>query len=173
MLITLMIGGVKIPGICHPTIGDGSCLIHSVLHSVSKEYRDSSNSMRREMARVFRSRMSSRLRTSYSEIAGGELKALGLVEPTYSYNHIIKVFASSSPLGDESFLLVSDLSGVDLIFVDLKTKGQIARTSTGKDSCVVVICTPGHYSAFSMSDPHTDELHTTFSSKSPALSLRF
>ena len=51
---------INIPGFketfyVYHTIGDGSCLIHSILHSFNKTYRNSDNTKRREMADNLRS----------------------------------------------------------------------------------------------------------------------
>lgn len=154
-----------------PTIGDGHCLIHSVLKAIYTKYQETNNkSERQKMAGELRSDMADKLKDknpdffgrSYWESIGnaffvehtiedlenikkGEKQAL---EYTSNYDALNKMLKSSGYLGNESFVLLSVFLKINL-FIKKKVSSDMENIFQGiyrdEAPCVIVIGNGCHF----------------------------
>ena len=142
-------------------LGDGSCLLHSVLRSFNRKYITSSPLQRTQMVRWIRNTLADVLaerdgdKTVYENLGGGSFAELGKTNPEFSLPGLRRHFRSSSQLGHEAFELISRYLEIDLLVYDVR---QAKPYSFGKPNpyiagkkTAIILYRPGHYNLFGLS----------------------
>lgn len=116
------------------TIGDGSCLIHSVLYCFNKTYRKENTRGRLKIAYELRKNLSDVLeekredgKTYYEILSRGEIKELSNFQPRLKLE-FMKQYLKSHRWMDIFFLeLLSDQLNLDILFYD-ESKQEFYQT---------------------------------------------
>lgn len=116
------------------TIGDGSCLIHSVLYCFNKSYRNEDTRGRKKIAYELRKNLSDVLgekrkdgKTYYEILSRGEIKELS------NFHSKLKLNSMKAHLNSHSWLdiffveLISEQLEIDILFYD-ESKQQFYQT---------------------------------------------
>lgn len=115
------------------TIGDGSCLIHAILQSFSKEYLElKSDTEKSKLAKEVRFHLSEILdlelpeeqKIVYQYLSRGELEDLSKVIPEASLEAMKKELNSSSFLTFQYIELLCEIFDINIIFIS-KKEGDI------------------------------------------------
>lgn len=147
-----------ISGVEIHSIGDGSCLLHSILRGFNVKYIQSTSLRRRQIVRQVRNALANVLMETidgkrvYESLGQGEVANLGKTVPELSLRGLQIHFRSSNPLGQESLELISRFLKIDLLIYDVaKGKpyqfGMPNPYKKGRGS-VVILYRPGHYNLF-------------------------
>lgn len=112
------------------SIGDGSCMFHSILQCFNKTYIDSSRDIKRKIVQQFRKDLSIILSEKidsdvcYNQLSRGQLKEISNTIPEVSLENMKKSLASNE-WGDMRFLeLISNVLNIN-IFVIFSTTGDL------------------------------------------------
>ena len=125
---TFQIDGIDHTFVVFDTIGDGSCFIHSVLHSFNKEYRDLDQRGRRMMVAKLRSDLSDVLsersgeKTYYEKLSRGQIKELSEALPEMKLQYMQRYLKSRNWITMFYLELISDQLDIDIVIIDEKTK---------------------------------------------------
>jgi hypothetical protein len=112
------------------SIGDGSCMFHSILQCFNKTYIDSSDDGKRKIVQQFRKDLSNILdekvgsELCYDQLSRGQLKVIAQSVPEVSLKNMKRSLASNE-WGDVRFLeLISNVLNIN-IFVIFSETGDI------------------------------------------------
>lgn len=141
-------------------LGDGSCLLHSVLRSFNRKYIASHPMERTQMVRWIRNTLADVLaerdgdKTVYENLGGGSFSELGKENPEYTLRGLQRHFRSSAQLGHEAFELISRYLEIDLLVYDVRQAkpysfGTPNPYMAGRKTAIILY-RPGHYNLFGL-----------------------
>jgi len=120
----------KLP--CHfvtvDTIGDGSCLLHSVLYSFNRKYRNSNFNDRIKMVDEIRKELSKVLeekendKTYYQNLSRGEIEEISKFLNEMSIEYMKKYLCSRKWLNIFYLELISNQFNIDIIIINEKNR---------------------------------------------------
>ena len=111
-----------------PTIGDGSCLLHSILFCFNKTYRGLDTKERIKMVDQLRIYLSKVLdeeekgKSYYDSLSRGELREISKFVGEANIEHMKKYLHSRNWLTIVYLELISNQLNLDIIIIDQKTK---------------------------------------------------
>lgn len=127
------------------TIGDGSCLFHSILMSFFKPYQFNQVD-RKKYAREFRRNLASELRKYYDKISEGQLYELSKSFPKLKLENMQKELDSSKSVDQIYNEFISDIVNIDIYLLNAKNKdvNMVGTRNIYKNRVsVVILFTPG------------------------------
>ena len=140
-----------------PTIGDGSCMFHSILQGFNKTYIESSISEKKKITRKFRNDLSEILdekmgdgRLCYEQLSRGELKEISKEIPEASLKNMKNELKSNS-WGDQRYLeLISNQLGIDIYIIsedkkDVYFTGDFELYYKNRDSVIILDINNVHF----------------------------
>jgi hypothetical protein len=147
------------------TLGDGSCLVHSILNAMFLPYQEATDSQKAEMASDIRKDLSLSLnervegfpeyarfwsiQTNCAFVANtvSEMESNENSEFSTKYNFLEKLLNSSKYLGNESYSLLAELLGIDIIVCIGKKEifPLVKSVMLPRRNTVVIYGTGGHY----------------------------
>ena len=111
-----------------PTIGDGSCMFHSILQGFNKTYISSSVREKQEICRAFRKDLANILsekidgKICYNQLSRGSLKEISKFVPEASLQSM-KNSLDSSEWGDYRFVeMLSNILNLNIFIIDYSKK---------------------------------------------------
>lgn len=143
----------------HYMLGDGHCLIHSILFTMSRKYQNANIETRREMAADIRFQIAVALPSVdpktglsyYRSIAKGFFYDNREI-PEFSMHGLQNLFCSSQFLGEETISILSHMLKINIYILDGKTQDVRLTAdipSISRDS-VVIRYYGDHYDAISL-----------------------
>jgi hypothetical protein len=110
------------------TIGDGSCLLHSVLYSFNKKYRESGFRERTKIVENLRENFSEVLeekendKTYYQNLSRGEIEDLSKILKDLDLNYMKSYLCSKKWLNIFYLELISNQLDIDIIIINEKNR---------------------------------------------------
>ena len=149
------------------SLGDGHCLIHSVLYGVSVNYRTGmmngkkidKTTFAKSVRRVLSQRLNmidpndNGIKTYYETIANGEISNIGNIENgdedennDLTLSGLTELLLSNHYLGDEIINLLEKCFNVSIYILDNRTKNVVVKQyTTFYDHCIVLLYNNMHY----------------------------
>lgn len=162
------------PNLCIlPAMGDGSCLIHSILLSYNEEYINAKKARRKEIAREIRDSLSCLLPFAYSKLGRGYYIQVSKIIQEYSLESMMATLRSDESLDYTFFEFICDKLNKDLYILDLKTKKPYITKEEdlyqkGRDS-IIIGYNGSHYDLIGLRNPETKTVTTLFNSNHPLI----
>jgi len=120
------IKGMEEEFVSFDTIGDGSCLLHSILFCFNKKYRESSfrerilmvHHLRNCLAKVLEEKNNITGETYYKELSRGEIEQLSKEVPELNLNSMQKYLSSRNYLNMFFLELISEQLDIDIYIIN-------------------------------------------------------
>ena len=154
------------------TIGDGSCLIHSILYCFNKTYRQENTAGKMKIAYELRKNLADVLeekredsKTYYEILSRGEIKELSNFHPRLKKD-FMKKYLKSHHWMDIFFLeLISEQLNIDILFYDENRKefyqtGDLEMYHKNRNTVLINYQNEAHFEAMGVK---LSELYTLFS----------
>jgi len=166
---------IEIKNFCYncyaiPTIGDGSCFIHSILQACFRNYERLNTNDRKKLSKFLRKELSCVLSEEdngenyYNKLGRGEIKMIGEVVPEYSLPGMKKKLDSNSWIDISCLEHISDQLDLDIIIID-ERRGDVYQTGDketyfkDRDTIIINYIDEVHFETIAISTP---ELVTFF-----------
>lgn len=160
------------------TIGDGSCLLHSVLYSFNNKYRKlgfnerikMSDNLRRNLADVLEERENEK--TYYQNLSRGEIEDLSKVLGDMKLSNMKRHLCSRKWLNIFYLELISNQFNIDIIIINEKNR-KIYKTGDnelllrGRDTVLINYIEEAHFESIGMET--SEGVKTLFSSDSQVI----
>lgn len=158
----------------HNTIGDGSCMMHSILNCMLVGYRLYPQK-RKAIIKDKRAKVADALdqidartgKTYYESVGDGQIALLGKTISFYSKSNIQHIIRSDRWLGNEMASIISYMYNITIFILDTRAHNVHIIASAGEYqvSCVVLRYSGTHYETVSIRDPDTGKYITHFDNR--------
>lgn len=158
------------------TIGDGSCLLHSILYSFNEKYRSSGfrertkmvDNLRKDLAEVLEERENDK--TYYQNLSRGEIEELSKVLNEMNKDYMKRYLCSRKWLNMFYLELISNQLDIDIIIINEKNR-KIYKTGDnelllkGRNTVLINYIEEAHFESIGMVTPEGTKTFFSFSSK--------
>lgn len=146
------------------TIGDGSCLLHSILYSFNVKYRNSNFRERTNMVDELRKNLAEVLeeieddKTYYQNLSRGEIEELSKVLNEMNKDYMKKYLCSRNWLNIFYLELISNQLDIDIIIINEKNRkvyktGDNELLLKGRNTVLINYIEDSHFESIGMVTP--------------------
>ena len=164
-----------------PSIGDGSCFLHSVLRAISPEYTEKSKEGKMKMVKEIRETLSEMIdqapegegKTYYELLSRGQLKELSETFDETKLEEMKKFLKGGDWFNQLYVEFISNVFDIDIYIIDHRKKELYIRGDNelffkNRNSIIIGYHDNKHFDTLSIKDVN-GEKRTYFSSNSPAI----